>query len=629
MSKLLFEIGCEELPAAACREAQEQLPALALEHLGARPDALYIGPRRIAVVIEALPERTADEWVKGPPEKLRDQAAPGFAKKHGVSVDELTIRDGFLGLDVPGKPVAEVLPDRLAALVRSIAFGKSMRWGPGFRFARPVRWLCAMLDEQPLTVPLDGVASGAGSYGHRFAHPGPVAVSSADSYLAALRAASVEPDAEERRRHIVEGLDALGPWTDPGRKLEEVIYLVEWPRVSEGTFDERFTKLPSRVIETTMQSHQRYFPLGGNRFAFVANGGKPEVVRAGNEFVLSGRLEDAEFTYSRDVAVVTANGLAAFVEKLGSITYIAKIGTYAEKQEWIQEAVGRLGGDESALQAAVLAKADLASELVREFPELQGYIGAHYARLAGLPDDVATAIGDHYLPDSAGGPLPETASGRVVSAADKLVTLQKTFEKGLRPTGSRDPFGLRRAAIGLCRLAIEGGVAVRRLDLSDEVRDFVEERLEGLLDAPVEYVRSARGSSTSGLLSDVAAIATALHDARDSPEFAAVATAYERADRLAGKLDVDATIDSSLFDDDAERNLYKGLQEQFPTPSPERGPSDDLAAAARLEPLVTEFFDKVLVMTGDARQANRLALLLEIRDRIKDRLGDLAVIPRA
>ena len=628
MPKLLFEIGCEELPAAACREAAKQLSRLALDHLGAAADELYVGPRRLALVISALPERTSDEWVKGPPEKLRDQAAGGFAKRHGIAVDALIVRDGFLGFELPGKPIAEVLPDRLAELVRSIAFGKSMRWGPDFRFARPVRWLCARLDEEAITVPLDGVDSSGGSFGHRFTHPGPVEVGSADTYLQTLRHAGVEPDAAERRRLIVAGLDALGDWSDPGGKLEEVIYLVEWPRVSEGSFDERFTALPQRVIETTMQSHQRYFPLGANRFAFVANGGDPETVRAGNEFVLRGRLEDAEFTYNRDVAVVRDARLETFVDRLKAITYIAGVGTFYEKQQWIQAEVGQLGGDPAATEAALLAKADLASELVREFPELQGYIGAHYARLARHSEEVARAIEEHYLPDTSGGPLPETRAGRELAAADKMVTLRKTFERGLKPTGSRDPFGLRRAAIGLCRLAIEGGVKVNRLrSMSAEVRTFVEERLEGLVEVPVEYVRAARASKAR-YLSDVAAIATTLHDARDTAAFAAAATSYERADRLAGKLDDSSEVDASLFEDDAERELHRVLHELFPSMPIDIDPAQELANAATLEPAVTGFFDKVLVMTGDGRQTNRLALLFEVRNAIRARLGDLALIPR-
>ncbi len=332
-----------------------------------------------------------------------------------------------------------------------------------------------------------------------------------------------------RYERIVSGLDELGPWSDPGGKLDEVVYLVEQARVQEGSFDARFLELPERVVTTTMQSHQRYFPLGGNRFAFVANGGDPDVVRTGNEFVLRGRLEDAEFTYRRDLAT-GIDGLAA---KLRSITFLRGAGTFADKTERLVELVAKLGGDDAAIQAALLAKVDQASELVREFPELEGYIGATYARIAGVAPDVVRAIDEQYRPDSAGGPLPQSAAGGVLAAADKLDTLNVVFGLGKRPTGSRDPFGLRRAAIGLCRLAVESGVVVPRELIGGDAREFVEERLEGLLDVPVQFVRAARASAASDL-AGVARQARMLAAAESSEEFEAVYTAFDRAHRLAG-----------------------------------------------------------------------------------------------
>src|SRR5262249_8802092 len=258
MPSLLLEIGAEELPAAACYEAEAQLPDLVRAHLGVVPSELFIGPRRIAFLAEDVPERTADEWVKGPPDDLRDRAAAGFAKKHGVSVEELEVRDGFLGVTVPGRDLRDVLPIQIDRIVRGFSFTKSMRWDDtGMRFARPVRWMLAKLDDETIV--------GETTFGHRFTH-GPVEIPSAGAYVEALRAAEVEPVAEERRSQIVAGLDALGGWSDPGGKLSEVVHLVEKPDVLEGRFDERFLQLPERVIVTTMQSHQRYFPIEGNRF---------------------------------------------------------------------------------------------------------------------------------------------------------------------------------------------------------------------------------------------------------------------------------------------------------------------------------------------------------------------------
>ena len=614
MLRLLFEIGCEELPAAACMEAGLQLPELVRAHLGAQTLELYIGPRRLAFPVD-VPDHTADEWIKGPPESLRDKAAAGFARKHGVAPEELTVRDGFLGVDVPGRPVAEVLPERLAEIVTGLQFGKSMDWGAGFRFARPVRWLCAKLEEQTIEVALERVPSGGFSYGHRQTHPGRVEIPTAYAYLDALRAAGVEPDRAHRYQRICAGLDALGPWHDPLDKLDEVVYLVESPRVQEGSFDERFLRLPERVIVLTMQSHQRYFPLGGNRFAFVANGGDPEVVRSGNEFVLRGRLEDAEFTFERDVEV----GVDELAKRAGAITYLKGAGSFADKTQRLVDTVRSLGGDEHALEAARLAKADQASELVREFPELEGHIGATYAKLAGRPDEVALAIDEQYLPDSAGAPIPETPAGRVLAAADKLDHLVTAFGLGHAPTGSRDPYALRRAAIGLNRLALEGDVPVQRSQLG-AAQEFVEDRLEGLLEVPVEFVRAARASAAPDL-GGVARLAQSLHAAESTPEFDAVHTAYERAHRLAGKAEQEAAarVDDALLEEGAERELAQALEGTH---------IDELAEAAKLAPHVNRYFDEVLVMADDAQvRANRLRLLLDVRDAL-GRLGDFSLIPR-
>ena len=615
MPSLLLEIGAEELPAAACYEAEAQLPELVRAHLGVAPSELFVGPRRIAFLAEDLSERTEDEWVKGPPENLRDRAAAGFAKKHGVSVDELEVRDGFLGVTVPGRELRAVLPEQIDRIVRGFSFAKSMRWDDtGMRFARPVRWLLAKLDDETIV--------GETSYGHRFTH-GPVEITSAAAYAETLRAADVEPVAEQRRNQIVAGLDALGDWSDAGGKLAEVVHLVEKPNVLEGRFDERFLQLPERVIVTTMQSHQRYFPIEANRFAVVSNGGDPEVVAAGHTQVLEARLEDATFTFERDVAV----GIDALADRLGSITFFAGAGTFAEKAERVAKLVERLGGGDASLEAARLAKADQASELVREFPELEGYIGAEYARLAGYPDAVTAAIEEQYLPDAAGGPLPVTEPGKVLAAGDKLDTLRVAFELGHKPSGSRDPYGLRRAAIGLVRLAFEGGLTIDRDLLPADVREFVEERLESMLEVPVEYVRAARASNAPDLGS-LARRAEELYRERETPEFDGVYTAYDRAHRLAGKAQDEAAsqLDRTLLVEDAEKALAETLANVAID-----GNGDIKAAlesGARLAPVMERFFEEVLVMAEDeAVRANRLRLLLDVRDTL-GALGDFSQIPR-
>jgi glycyl-tRNA synthetase beta chain len=618
MATLLIEIGCEELPASACREAERQLPELSRSVLGIEPSRVLVTPRRLALIADDVPEQTSDEWVKGPPVEMRDRAAAGFAKRHGVAVEELDERDGFLGVAVAGRPLAEVLPDQVDELVRGLAFTKTMRWDDsGLRFPRPVRWRLAMLDRDRV--------QGQGSFGHRFTS-GPLEIPDASAYVDTLRTADVEPDAEERRRQIVEGLDALGQWSDPNGVLAEVVYLVERPLVIDGSFDERYLQLPSRVVETTIQHHIRAFPLGENRFAFVANGGDTDTVRAGVENVVEGRLEDATFTFERDLKV----GIDALAERLGSITFFQGAGSFADKTERLAKLVEALGGGEAALEAVRLAKADQASELVREFPELEGHVGAEYAGLAGYPEAVSAAIDEQYLPDGADAPLPATETGRVLSAADKIDTLNVSFGLGHRPTGSRDPYGLRRAAIGLGRLATEGNLSIPRELMDPEVAEFVEERFEGLLDAPVEYVRAARRAPVRDL-GGVARLAEALAGLPEE-RFAPIHTAYTRASRLAEKEEgAAAELDPALLVEDAEAKVAGALERVDAEIAAALDAGDfDAAveAGAELGPLLDRFFEDVLVLADDrAVRANRLRLLLNVRDTL-GRLGELSQIPR-
>ena len=600
-----------------------QLPPLARAHLGADPTDLYLGPRRIAFFVPDLPARTPDEWVKGPPEALREKAAAGFARKHGVSADELTVRDGFLGVEVAGKDLRSVLPDALAALVRGLTFAKAMRWpGVDFRFPRPVRWLLAKLDGETVGVSLAGVPSGGVSYGRRF-DDGAIEIPSAQAYVDTLREHGVDPDRATRMMHISAGLDALGAWSDPGHVLDEVVYLVESPRVQAGEFHEKYLQLPNRVVVTTMQSHQRYFPLTGNRFAFVANGGDPDVVRAGNERVLRGRLEDAAFTFERDVSV----GIDELAGRLGSITFFADAGSYGDKTERVARLVDRLGGGDASREAARLAKADQASELVREFPELEGHIGAEYARLAGYPEAVCAGIEEQYLPESAHGPLPQTETGRILAAADRIDTLNVAFELGHQPTGSRDPFGLRRAAIGLCRLATEGGLRLPLSLLGEDVRDFVEERYENLLDVPVEYVRAARRARADDL-GRVAEIARTLATL-DRANLERIHTVFTRAQNITAKADgIGEALRTELLVEEAEREVATTLDEVSAALEGAEAVEAQVHAADRLAEPLERFFQDVLVMADDRDiRANRLRLLRDVRDTIEASLGDLSQIP--
>jgi glycyl-tRNA synthetase beta chain len=621
--------------------------------LGRAPDRVLVGPRRLAVVVDELPV-TAEEAVrKGPAERVAfdeqgqpTRAAIGFAKKSGVAVEDLERRDGNVWARVRGESIADALPERLPQLIRSLAFSKSMAWEAGGpRFARPIRWLCAKLDEETLRVSLDGLESGGESYGHRWTHPRPVTIPDAAIYEKRIRAAGVEPDAGERRRKIVEGLDAISGWSDPAGVLEEVVHLVEKPLVLDAEFDERFLELPERVIVTAMQSHQRYFPLGGARFAVVANSGEPDIVRAGHARVLESRLEDASFTFERDLAV----GVEGLAGRLASIIFVQGAGTYADKSDRLVRLVEALGGGDASREAARLAKADQASELVREFPELEGYIGGEYARLAGFPEGVAVAIEEQYLPDAAGGSLPSTEPGKALAAADKVDTLTVAFALGQRPSGSRDPYGLRRAAIGLCRLALEGGL---RLDVRElvalshkllvaqaaqvaadfdpaDVAEFVTERFESLLDVPVEFVRAARLSGL-GELGGVARLSLALA-ALEREVLETLHTAYTRADRLGGKAEgVAASLDRALLEEEAEREVAEVLERVEGELAAQLAAQEfaaALALASELGPPLARFFDEVLVMAEDpALRANRLRLLVDVRDTLRT-VGDFSQLP--
>lgn len=646
MPTLLLEIGCEELPARACRDAKTQLPRLVEEHVGRSPDEVYVTPRRLVFIVRDVPERTEEEWVKGPPVALRDKAAAGFAKRYGIAVADLEARDGFLGMTRPGRDMTEVLPERLAAIVRGLQFGKPMVWGPQLRFPRPVRWFVALLDNMLVPVAVEGILTTNETQPLRFARVSERAVQHADEYVDLVRdTLGIELDAEVRRRTIVEALPE--GWSDPHGKLEEVIYLVEAPYVIESSFAERLLELPERVIVTAMQSHQRYFPLGGTRFAIVANGGDPDVARAGHTAVLENRLDDAAFTFERDLKI----GIEGLSRELGKITFVARAGTFADKSARLERLVDVLGGGEASQEAARLAKADQAAELVREFTDLEGYIGGEYARLAGYPEAVCQAIAEQYLPNAAGGPLPSTEPGRVLAAAEKIDNLSVAFALGQHPTGSRDPYGLRRAAIGLCRLATEGGLRFEVRELVDvafrtlveqgaevgdtspaaAVEDFVLERLEGLLDVPVEYVRAARLATAVHDVGVTARLAEAL-SALDVARLDRAHTPYTRAHRLAGKDGVGLPeLDPTLFDDHAERDVAETVQRVEPQIAEALAAGDvdrALAAAEELARPVDKFFEDVLVMADDERvRANRLRLLRDVRDAL-GQIADFSQIPR-
>jgi glycyl-tRNA synthetase beta chain len=632
---LLVEIGCEELPAAACRQAEAQLPellaaGLARAGLEAVERRVHVAPRRLAALAFGLPpERAAERSeVRGPREDAPEQALAGFARKHRLDPARLERRDGFVWAvsDGAATPLEELVPDVVSGLVEGIQFSKSMRWEGG-RFSRPIRWLVVKVDDAVVPMRLAGLASGETTSGHRY-EGGHTRLGTAATYLDDLRAVRAMAAAGERRAAIVAGLDGAGPWKDPGGKLDEVVYLVEWPVVLQGRFEERYLELPERVVVTAMQSHQRYFPVrrvGAElepRFLFVGNGGDPDIVRAGNEEVLVGRLDDAAFAYRRDLE----RGIGAMAAELGRVSFLEGSGSLADKVLRLDPIVRRICARngvaddvrDAAVRAAALCKADLVSGLVSEFAALEGYAGSVYARAAGEDEAVCTAIEEHHRPVDAGGELPESPAGAVLAIADKADTLAVAFRLGLEPTGSRDPYGLRRAAAGVVAIALARGHLLDPGELVGErATAFLLDRVEPLLldeGVTVEEVRAARGSGATEPV-DVAALARALH-AFAGPERDAVRDAYNRCVRIAAETPPGPLADA-LLQEPGERELAAALASAPQT----------LAQAAALAPAVDRFFAEVLVMAPDEPvRANRLRLVANVAAALR-RLGDFAQLP--
>jgi len=636
MHDLLVEIGCEELPAAHCRIAEDTLPGLIaaeLERAGipAAGVVAHVAPRRLVAIASGVADgREAQrQEVRGPRADAPEQARQGFARKHGLAAERLEERDGFVWAvsESAAVPAAELVADVVAAAVGRLQFPRTMRW-PGGRFSRPIRWLVVKLGADVVSAQVAGVTATGASRGPR---PGreAVPIGSAATYLDDLRARGVLVDAEERRALIRAALSEHRG-TDPMAKLEEVVYLVERPRVLVAEFPAGYLDLPERIPITAMQSHQRYFPIRAAdgalepRFVVVANGGDDDVVRRGNEEVLVGRLDDARFAYDRDRRL----GLAAMVAELDRVSFIEGGGSLADKTARLGPLIEALcerndldaGVRATAVRAAELCKADLVSRLVGEFSALQGYAGSVYAAEAGEPADVCAAIDEHHRPEEAGGALPASPAGAVVALTDKGDTVRVAFAAGLEPTGSRDPYGLRRAAAGLVAIALDRGW---RVDLPALVGEsgvgFVLDRLEPVLLAEgvtIEELRAARGSgATEPAL--VAKLARDLH-AFAGPRRDAVRDAYGRCARIAGET-AGGPVDESLFEDPAERALAEVLLSA--------GVVTLDAAAVNLAPAIERFFDEVLVMSDDeAVRRNRLTLVADVRDRLLG-FGDFGELP--
>ncbi|HLU65091.1 MAG TPA: glycine--tRNA ligase subunit beta, partial [Kofleriaceae bacterium] len=493
LAQLLVEVGTEEIPAGFLARALDELrtmvpAALAEARLAHGAVEVWGTPRRIAVAVAELADRQPDlsERVVGPPVAAAfdksgapTRAALGFAEKNGLAVDQLERAEvpGKKGEYLvgtrrePGKPAREVLPDLIANLLARIPWPKSMRWGrPDVAFVRPVHWLVALYGGEVVPVSFAGVQAGRTSYGHRFLAPGPIELDgSAAGYLDALREAFVIVEPDRRRTAIAAELARVegetGARVRPDEALiDEVTFLVEYPVAVCGSFSREFLDTPEEVIVSAMRSHQRYFamqrPDGALDSRFVTIAGTitadPAVVQHGNERVLAARLADAQFFFREDRKVP----LDRFAERLSGVVFQKDLGTIGDKVARVRALAGWLAealGEDAAVasRAAELCKADLVTSMVGEFPDLQGVMGRHYARLSGEPDAVCLAIEEHYLPRGAGGALPQSGPGAVVAIADRLDTLVGCFGVGLAPSGSADPYGLRRAALGVLAILLD------------------------------------------------------------------------------------------------------------------------------------------------------------------------------
>lgn len=719
----LLEVGTEELPAAFVNEAIEQwqrhIPQSLVENsLMSSAIKVYGTPRRLAVLIEGLPTQQPDreEEIKGPPAQaaFKDgkptKAAEGFAKKQGVELNALEIRPTdkgdfvFVRQRISGRPVTEILAELVPQWIFSLEGKRFMRWGDGdLKFSRPIVWLVALLDEVVLPIEIvnasETIKSERVSVGHRVLHPEPITISSAADYVPCLRSAFVEVDLHQRSAKIQEQVQSAAQQLN-GRVviypelLEEVKNLVEWPSAVVGKFDPDFLSLPSEVITTVMVSHQRYFPvfqtsqLSTNQtaatdtllpnFITVSNGDptKAEIIAAGNERVIRARLADGQFFYKTDLA----KPLESYLLQLEKVTFQEDLGSVGDKVERIINIVQQLaeqlqlGMERHQIErAALLCKADLVTQMVYEFPELQGVMGQKYALASGESEAVATAIFEHYLPRGAGDRLPQTLGGQVVGIADRLDTVVSIFGLGMLPTGSSDPFALRRAANAIITITWAANLLIDlQQSLEQTAKNFVavhpkahvEQLLQQLQEFFIQRIRTqlqeerqidydlvnavlGENDSEYGLralkdLLDVRDRALFLHTIRNNGILNKIYETVNRSTRLAAQGDLDTQqlnpevlVRPELFQKSSEKDFYDALVQLVPqtrAAQKERNYQQLVEALIQIAPTVSNFFDgpeSVLVMDSDpAIRQNRLNLLGLLRNHARV-LADFGAIVKS
>jgi glycyl-tRNA synthetase beta chain len=681
---LLFELFTEELPPRTLLELSNALT----EGIARGIDAAHIAhgsvhgfatPRRLAVLIEKLAEHQPDRTVerRGPPlansfdaQGAPTQAALAFAKSCSVPVEQLTRLTTdkgswlqFRGTE-SGAATTSLLGAMLNQVIAALPIAKRMRWGArSAEFVRPVHAVVLLYGETVVPVEILGLAAGRITHGHRFHSPKPISLKSAKSYEARLHRAKVIADFAKRRELIRTAVAAAaaevgGTALIEDTLLDEVTALVEWPVAIAGQFEQRFLSLPREVVIATVQDHQRYFAVqapDGNLsgwFVTVSNieSRDPSKVREGNERVVRPRLSDAAFFWEQDLRIP----LQAHAARLAGMTFQAKLGSYADKTARLVKLAeligGRIGADPLVRQAALLCKADLMTAMVGEFPELQGTMGRYYAQAQGEPAASSLAIEEHYRPRFAGDSIPTTRIGQAVALADKIDTLVGIFAIEQRPTGAKDPFGLRRAALGVLRILLEARLEldlieclsasaaaqpVQRAAAVAEVYDFIIERLRGmLLEQPgttpemLDAVLANRPSSPLDLLTRLAALKEFLL-LPDAPVLAAI---NKRIANILKKTQVsgDLAVDPGGLTEDAERGLHLalvGLRHPVLEATRQRRYSESLQALVALRAPVNDFFDRVMVMDENLdRRNNRLALLRDVQVLLGG-VADLSRLP--
>jgi glycyl-tRNA synthetase beta chain len=714
MPTFLLEVGTEELPADFLDSAIAQWQSLVRktldeQFLTSEGIEVYGTPRRLGVLIKGLPVQQPDreEEVKGPPAKaaFKDgkptQAAEGFARKQGVELDALEVRETDKGEFVfalkktSGRPATEILTELIPQWITRLEGRRFMRWGDGeLRFPRPIRWLVTLLDADVLPIELvngsETIKSDRLSQGHRVLHPEPVTISQASDYVQCLHSAYVAVEPEERRGKIQHQVGEAAQKLSGNAPMysdlwEEVTNLVEWPTAVVGKFDPEFLSLPSEVVTTVMVTHQRYFPVFKNEeggelipyFITISNGdpAKSDIIAAGNERVIKARLADGQFFYKTDLA----SPLESYLPQLEKVTFQDELGSVRQKVGRIEKIASQIADQLAVsqaertdiLRAALLCKADLVTQMVYEFPELQGVMGSKYAAASGESEAVATAIFEHYLPKGAGDSLPQTLTGRVVGLADRLDTLVSIFGLGMLPTGSSDPFALRRAANAVINITWAAEFPLNLQQLLEQIAaDFVEaypgktapveslqefflQRIRTLLEEErnIDYdlVNAVLGENdpeyTERALKDVLDVrdrALFLQTIRNNGKLDEIYETVNRSTRLAAQGDLDTqqlepatVVRPELFQKPSEQAFYDAIVQLVPqtqASQEQRNYQQLVDALAKIAPTVSTFFDgaeSVLVMDSDLEiRRNRLNLLGLLRNHARV-LADFGAIVKS